>query len=147
MIRPSVQAPRFFSLLPVTELPSGRSGTGCQPVRPEPSNPRVGRKPWRAAIPSYQPHRRAQVGHHLLARIVLAWALDNASAFRDRSVGVLRLNAPRITAELVFEPIAVGLLAAYPEIRLAVVKTDGLVDIVAEGFDAGISRDRRLAPG
>ena len=38
-------------------------------------------------------------------------------------------------------------LAAFPDIRLDVVSCDGLVDIVAEGFDAGIRRDRRLSPG
>jgi DNA-binding transcriptional LysR family regulator len=36
-------------------------------------------------------------------------------------------------------------LAANPEIRLEVVSDDGLVDIVAAGFDAGIRPGRRLA--
>jgi len=93
-----------------------------------------------------------EAGRHLLERIgpsldELTRVLDNVEAFRDRPAGVLRLNAPRIAVELVFEPIVAAFLAAYPEIRLEIVTMDGLVDIVAEGFDAGIRRDRRLAPG
>lgn len=74
-------------------------------------------------------------------------ALDDVGALRDRPSGLLRINAPRIVAELFFEPVVALFLSAYPEIRLEVVTSDGLVDIVAEGFDAGIRRDRRLAPG
>lgn len=36
-------------------------------------------------------------------------------------------------------------LLAYPEVSVEVVSHDGLVDIVAEGFDAGIRPGRRLA--
>jgi DNA-binding transcriptional LysR family regulator len=93
-----------------------------------------------------------EAGRHLLERMgpsfnELTQVLDNIKGFRDRPAGLLRLNAPRIAVELVFEPIVAAFLAAYPEIRLEIVTTDDLVDIVAEGFDAGIRRDRRLAVG
>ncbi len=46
---------------------------------------------------------------------------------------------------MVVEPVMGRFLATYPEIRLEVMSFDGLVDIVAEGFDAGIRPDWRLA--
>ncbi len=96
--------------------------------------------------------RITEAGEQLLHRI--APALDDVSeglqavgALRGRVGGLLRLNVPRIANELIVEPIVGRFLAAYPQVRLEVVSFDGLVDIVAEGFDAGIRRDRRLAPG
>ena len=93
-----------------------------------------------------------EAGRVLLERIGpslddVGQALDDVSNLRDRPAGLLRINVPRIVAELVFEPVVARFLHAYPEIRLEVVTSDGLVDIVSEGFDAGIRRDRRLAPG
>jgi DNA-binding transcriptional LysR family regulator len=91
-------------------------------------------------------------GGELLQRIApalgeVAEALDRARASGGRPSGSLRLNVPRVANELVIEPMVGRFLSTYPDIRLEVVTSDGLVDIVAEGFDAGIRRDRRLAPG
>ncbi|MGI4946609.1 MAG: LysR family transcriptional regulator [Janthinobacterium lividum] len=93
-----------------------------------------------------------EAGRHLQASIVhpfaeLDEALRSVGDFRDRPAGLLRLNAPRILNQLLFEPIVAPFHALYPEIRLEITSSDGLVDIVADGFDAGIRRDRRLAPG
>lgn len=74
-------------------------------------------------------------------------ALDGVGAYRGRPSGRLRLNVPRIITELLFEPMIGKFLQTYPQIKLEIVTSDGLVDIVGEGFDAGIRRDRRLAPG
>ena len=96
--------------------------------------------------------RITEAGRQLLRRIGpalddVAEGLQAVSALRGRATGLLRLNVPRIATELIVEPIVGRFLATYPEVRLEVVSFDGLVDIVAEGFDAGIRRDRRLAPG
>ncbi len=93
-----------------------------------------------------------QAGMDLLQRIEpalseLAEALGEARASSGKPSGSLRLNVPRIANTLIIEPVIGRFLSAYPDIRLDVVSFDGLVDIVAEGFDAGIRRDRRLAPG
>ena len=93
-----------------------------------------------------------QAGRELLRRIgpalgELAEALGNARASSARPSGLLRLNVPHIATTLVIGPMIGRFLLAYPEIRLEVVSFDGLADIVAEGFDAGIRRDRRLSPG
>ncbi len=96
--------------------------------------------------------RITEAGRQLLQRIgpaldEVAEALQAVGALRGRVGGPLRLNVPRIATELIVEPIIGRFMATYPEVRLEVVSFDGLVDIVAEGFDAGIRRDRRLAPG
>jgi DNA-binding transcriptional LysR family regulator len=94
--------------------------------------------------------RITEAGKHLLNRIGpalgdIAEAIEEINAFRGRPAGLLRLNVPRVAAELVVKPMMGRFLAIYPEIRLEIVSDDGLVDIVAEGFDAGIRPCRRLA--
>ena len=93
-----------------------------------------------------------EVGRELLERIgpalgEVAEALGSARTSGGSPSGSLRLNVPRIANALVIEPVIGRFLSTYPDIRLDVVSFDGLVDIVADGFDAGIRRDRRLAPG
>ena len=75
----------------------------------------------------------------------IAAAIEEVNVYRGRPAGLLRLNVPRIAAELVVKPVMARFLATYPEISLEVVCNDGLVDIVAEGFDAGIRTGQRLA--
>jgi len=72
-------------------------------------------------------------------------ALDRLNDFRDTPRGTLRLNVPRPAARLLLAPLFARFLAAYPQIRLEVVTDDGLVDIVAGGFDAGIRFGESLA--
>ena len=88
-------------------------------------------------------------GEHLLGRIAPALgditeAVEHIGAFRGRPAGSLRLNVPRNAAEIVIRPMTGRFLEAYPEIRLEVVTQDGLVDIVSEGFDAGIRAGQDL---
>jgi len=94
--------------------------------------------------------RLTAAGDHLLARLgpplgEITEAIEQVNAFRGKPAGLLRLNVPRIAAELIVKPVMGRFLVTYPEIRLEVVTDDGLVDIVAEGFDAGIRPGRRLA--
>lgn len=94
--------------------------------------------------------RLTEAGEHLFRRIGpavgdIADAISEARAVRGRPAGLLRLNVPRTAAELVVRPVMARFLAAYPDVRLEVVSDDGLVDIVAAGFDAGIRPSARLA--
>ncbi len=87
--------------------------------------------------------RITAAGEHLLRRIGpalgdIAEAVEQVGLYRDRAAGTLRLNVPRNAAELVVKPVMARFLAAYPNITLEIVSDDGLVDIVAAGFDAGI---------
>jgi DNA-binding transcriptional LysR family regulator len=74
----------------------------------------------------------------------VASALDVVNGFRDRPAGRLRLNVPVSAARLVLPRIVPAFLAAYPDICLEVIAEDRLVDLVAEGFDAGIRYEERL---
>ncbi|HBF29134.1 LysR family transcriptional regulator [Rhizobium sp.] len=88
-------------------------------------------------------------GERLLERLSptladIELALDEINQFRARPFGRLRLNVPGIVARCILPPIATGFLAAYPDIQLEVTVNDALVDMVAEGHDAGIRYEESL---
>lgn len=90
-----------------------------------------------------------EAGQRLLERLVPALgevqaALEVVDGFRDTPRGLLRLNVPTIVARAVLPPIAVGFLAAHPEVTLEVIADDSIVDVLAAGFDAGVRYDERL---
>lgn len=89
-----------------------------------------------------------EAGAHLLERIRPALldidaALEAVNDWRERPAGVLRLNAPRVVRSIL-APVAARYLAAFPEMRLEIEYEDRLVDIVADGFDAGVRFGERL---
>ncbi|MFP2925647.1 LysR family transcriptional regulator [Pyxidicoccus sp. 3LG] len=82
-------------------------------------------------------------GQRLLERLEPAFAdisgaVEAVSAFSERPSGTVRLNVPRMAAHMVLAPIFGRFTRAYPDVRLEVITDDGMVDIVARGFDAGI---------
>lgn len=84
-----------------------------------------------------------EAGERLLARLAPALAdideaLNEVASFRERPSGRLRLNMSRSAARMLVAPEIGGFLRAYPDVRLEVVTDDGMVDIVAGGFDAGL---------
>lgn len=90
-----------------------------------------------------------EAGERLYARLKPAFrdiddALEDLNHFRDKPSGNLRIIAGRQACELVLLPIAGAFLQAYPDIRLEVVESDALLDIVAAGFDAGVRFGNRL---
>nr|WP_281493752.1 LysR substrate-binding domain-containing protein [Ancylobacter koreensis] len=56
---------------------------------------------------------------------------------RDRPAGLIRLNASTWGADRLL-PIIAGFMADYPDVRIDLVTNGRLVDIIAEGFDAGL---------
>lgn len=91
-----------------------------------------------------------EAGQRLLARLdpalrEVAEALAELNALHAEPVGRLRLNVPRPAARLVLAPLLPRFVAAYPRVRIDVVTDDGLVDIVKDGFDAGIRFGESLA--
>jgi DNA-binding transcriptional LysR family regulator len=91
-----------------------------------------------------------EAGEMLLERIGPALrdvgaALDQIRGLRAVPSGRLRINAPAPAVELVLAPMVAPFLAAYPLIDLEVVAQTRLIDIVAEGFDAGIRYGEHLA--
>ena len=72
-------------------------------------------------------------------------AVTDATALRGDPRGTVRLNLPRLAAELILMPRLAEFCASYPGVRLDMVIDDGLTDVVAKGFDAGIRIGERLA--
>lgn len=91
-----------------------------------------------------------EAGELLLGRLtpVLAdvgAALDAVRGLRAEPAGRLRINAPAPTVELVLAPMVAPFLARHPQIELEIIPDTALIDIVAEGFDAGVRFGEHLA--
>jgi DNA-binding transcriptional LysR family regulator len=65
-------------------------------------------------------------------------AFEALDELRDRPAGVLRLAASRLGYELVLASRMPQFLAQYPDIKLDASLDDAFVDIVEQGFDAGL---------
>jgi DNA-binding transcriptional LysR family regulator len=74
-------------------------------------------------------------------------ALDELNQFRDTPFGKVRINAPNSIAPFVLGPVVGPLISANPNLELEIIATDRLVDIVEEGFDAGIRLGESLRDG
>lgn len=72
-------------------------------------------------------------------------AVDDIVAMSDAPSGVVRLNLPRVAAELVLAPLLARFALAYPAITLDLSIDDSLSDIVGKGQDAGVRIGGRLA--
>ena len=91
-----------------------------------------------------------EAGQQLLARLAPAMreiddALLDLSALQDVPAGKLRLNVPRPAARLLLAPMLAGFVARYPRVQVDVVTDDGMIDIVRDGFDAGIRFGEQVA--
>ncbi|ESY12947.1 LysR family transcriptional regulator [Mesorhizobium sp. C386A] len=60
------------------------------------------------------------------------------AALRDKPTGLIRLTTFRYAAKSVLWPVIAKLLLEYPDIEVELSLDEGLVDIVASKFDAGI---------
>ncbi|APR86686.1 Transcriptional regulator, LysR family protein [Minicystis rosea] len=65
-------------------------------------------------------------------------ALAEVSAKPGETVGRVRLSVPRAAVPFVIDPVLPGFRARHPRIDVEVVVEERLVDIVAEGYDAGV---------
>ena len=91
-------------------------------------------------------------GAMLLSRLSPAFgdigsAMDGLNQFRDTPFGKVRINAPSSIASFVLGPVVGQLAEANPNLAIEIVTTDRLVDIVEEGFDAGIRLGESLRDG
>lgn len=71
-------------------------------------------------------------------------ALGALARHRDFPTGQLRVNALKDAAKLVLRPTLPRYIDRFPEMHLDIIVDDHLVDIVAEGFDAGIRYGDRV---
>ncbi|MGY3132905.1 DNA-binding transcriptional LysR family regulator [Bradyrhizobium sp. USDA 4501] len=91
-----------------------------------------------------------EAGELLLARVApamvnVADAITEVRGLRAEPSGRLRINAPPPAVDLVLAPMIAPFLARYPRVELDVVAESAFVDIVAQGFDAGVRYGEHLA--
>ncbi len=90
-----------------------------------------------------------EAGERFLAELQPAFgqigrALESLNAFRGTPFGTVRINVPHSIAPFVLHNVMGPLIRQNPGLHLDIVATDRLVDIVEEGFDAGIRFGERL---
>ena len=84
-----------------------------------------------------------EAGTSLLSKVDAALedienALERISARRGEVTGLLRVNCSRVAFSMALTGVLARLASEHPRLTVEVHTNDALVDIVAEGFDAGI---------
>lgn len=92
-----------------------------------------------------------EAGERFLSRAKPAFdelvaASEAARELGQKPSGLLRLSVPRAVVPLVLEPHIASFCRAYPEIEVEIVASEEMVDLAAQGFDAGIRLGELVAP-
>ena len=90
-----------------------------------------------------------EAGAALLARVEPALAeihaaTDDIRQQRDMPAGTLRLTSSHSAVVIALRPILTDFMRAYPTICVDLVTDDRFVDLIAEGFDAGLRMGEAL---
>ncbi len=72
-------------------------------------------------------------------------AFEDLDAVRDTPAGLLRITLPRLVAERFVLPRLAEFHTRYPQVQVELFIDPHLVDLVAEGFDAGVRLGESLA--
>jgi DNA-binding transcriptional LysR family regulator len=85
----------------------------------------------------------SEAGEQFLSRVQPALreigaAMEAVNDYRDKPTGTLRINTSEGAARMVLTPMVFEFMRRYPEMKVDIVTEGKLVDIVADGFDAGI---------
>jgi DNA-binding transcriptional LysR family regulator len=80
---------------------------------------------------AFLPHAQAVLDAEAAGRAALA-------SGREEAAGLLRVTAPANFGRRVVAPLVPLLLAEHPGLRVELLLTDGVVDIVAEGIDLAV---------
>jgi DNA-binding transcriptional LysR family regulator len=91
-----------------------------------------------------------EAGERLLERLRPALddirtAVGELDQLRDNPSGTLRINAPGPAVDHVLCPLAFAFMDAHPDVKIEIVSDAAIVDIVAQGFDAGVRFGQHLA--
>lgn len=84
-----------------------------------------------------------EAGEHLLRRVGPALgdlenAVDEVATAQNRPTGSVRINASETSTRILIRNVLPEFLQRYPDIHVEFVTETRLIDIVADGFDAGI---------
>jgi DNA-binding transcriptional LysR family regulator len=82
-------------------------------------------------------------GEELLAGIgtpfeAIGWAVEGLNRYRAEPSGRIRLNVMEHASSLLLGPVMPTFVERYPDIEIDVTVTNHLVDVTAQGADAGI---------
>ncbi|MBZ9982073.1 MULTISPECIES: LysR family transcriptional regulator [unclassified Mesorhizobium] len=91
-----------------------------------------------------------EAGERFLSRAKPAFeelvaASEVARELGQRPTGLLRLSVPRAVVPILLEPLVASFCQAYPEVEVEIAASGELVDLAAEGFDAGIRLGQFIA--
>jgi DNA-binding transcriptional LysR family regulator len=91
-----------------------------------------------------------EAGERFLSRAKPAFeelvaASEVARGLGQRPAGLLRLAVPRAVVPILLEPLIASFCQAYPEVEVEIAASEELVDIAAEGFDAGVRMGQFIA--
>ena len=91
-----------------------------------------------------------EAGERFLARAKPAFeeliaASDAARELGQRPAGLLRLAVPRAVVPTLLEPLIASFCAAYPDVEVEIAASEAMVDLAAEGFDAGVRLGQFIA--
>jgi DNA-binding transcriptional LysR family regulator len=133
--------------LAVAELRGFRAAARHLGVTPSAASQSIRSLEERVGVPLFSRTTRSvaltEAGQRLLAHArpaveMLGTGLDAASGLGAHISGRLRINAPRPSLALLVNRLLPDFLELHPKIQLDLVGDDRLIDIVEEGFDAGI---------
>jgi DNA-binding transcriptional LysR family regulator len=82
-------------------------------------------------------------GEQFIARIApalaaIGGAIEGINSHRDTPTGMLRINTSAGAARMILTPVILDFLRRYPDMQVTLVTEGRLVDIVGQGFDAGV---------
>ena len=91
-----------------------------------------------------------EAGAQFLQRVLpaldeLGTAFSELDELRGKPTGTLRISLPRLAMTTIVAPLLGQFCRAYPQIRLDLTADDRFVDLIAEGYDAGIRLGESLA--
>jgi DNA-binding transcriptional LysR family regulator len=72
-------------------------------------------------------------------------AVEGVNAFKNRPHGIVRLNVPHMATIMVLAPVLGRFALEYPDVTLEIAASDSFIDIVREGFDAGVRLGESVA--
>src|ERR1700685_3773332 len=84
-----------------------------------------------------------EAGQRFLSRAKPAFeelvaASEVARGLGQRPAGLLRLTVPRAVVPILLERLIASFCQAYPEVEVEIAASKELIDLAAEGFDAGV---------
>lgn len=91
-----------------------------------------------------------EAGEQLLERLrpalyEIRTAVDDLNQLRERPSGTVRINAPGPAADHVLCPLTFEFMKIYPDVNVEIVSDAAIIDIVEQGFDAGVRFGNQLA--